>query len=333
MIRALLFIAVLSCSFPKFAAADFAFLFGFGDSLSDSGNAAILADSQVPPPEPARTPTPISSNTFVPSLPYDSDRLSNGPVWVEYLAASLGLSAAPSLAGGTNFAVGAARTGPSGSGISLLDQVGFFLDATGGIAPPDALYVVWGGGNDARDAFATAVLGGDPASVIGAYAANIASILAQLDSAGAESILLGNVPDIGKTPALQTLGPAAAALGSALAAAMNTALAGVLATLPASLLDDLILFDTFALNNELFADPAAFGMTNVTDACAVTLACIANPDTTFFWDGIHPTIAGHALLARAARAQITQIPAPSSLALLVPALILLGWARRRYWPR
>ena len=51
--------------------------------------------------------------------PY-AQRISNGPVAVEYLAGRLGVPLAPSLAGGTNYAVGGAATGqvpiPGGGG-------------------------------------------------------------------------------------------------------------------------------------------------------------------------------------------------------------------------
>ena len=69
-------------------AAAFSNLFVFGDSLSDSGNNAAVLDATYPyPPGTLRTATPISSPTFIPELPYASNRYSNGPVWVEGLAA------------------------------------------------------------------------------------------------------------------------------------------------------------------------------------------------------------------------------------------------------
>src|SRR6185503_288392 len=116
----------------------FSNLFVFGDSLSDSGNNAIALG-------PTRNGTPIPDNSFAPSFPanpfpYASGRYTDSTVWAE----RLGLPAVPVLAGGTNFAFGGATTGPLGSTTppSLLDQVGFFLSSTGGVAPSDALYVI-----------------------------------------------------------------------------------------------------------------------------------------------------------------------------------------------
>ena len=58
---------------------------------------------------------------------------------------------------------------------------------------------------------------------------------------------------------------------------------------------------------------------------SLSAACIADPDMTLFWDGIHLTAAGHALIARAALA--ATISEPSSLALLLIVGFVFG-ARR-----
>lgn len=319
-------------------AAPFSSLFVIGDSLSDTGNNAIVFDSAGVP----RTTTPIASPAFIPTPPYASGRYSNGPVWVEGLAAGLGLSAQPSLLGGTNFAFGGARSGPSDPTsfpFSLLDQTQFFLGAmTGGIAPSDALYVVSGGGNDARDAFTDAfwaVLGSsDPSSLIAAYAASyandIGSIVTDLETAGARHILLVNVPDIGVTPAIQAgklvFGQWYPDLASSVAAAMNGALNTMLGTLSPAMTDGIRVLDTYTLVDDIIADPAAFGMTDVTSACAASQACIDNPDTTFFWDGIHPTTAGHMILAQAA---LRTVPEPSTVLLLAMGVFALWISVRR----
>ncbi|MFN8895557.1 MAG: hypothetical protein ACK5Y8_17685, partial [Betaproteobacteria bacterium] len=85
------------------AAAQFSSLTVFGDSLTDSGNNALVIGangSQV-----------ITGNTYIPSQPYASGTYSNGATWVSSFAAGIGLapSALPSLAGGGNYAFGGAR--------------------------------------------------------------------------------------------------------------------------------------------------------------------------------------------------------------------------------
>lgn len=299
----------------------------FGDSLADGGNNAAVFDFVVGPPAPPgtlRTATPVGSPAFIPTFPYASNRYSNGPVWVEQLAADLGLPATPSFFGGTNFAFGGARTGPLGSPFpfSLRDQVSMFLTATGGVAPPGWLYIVIGGGNDVRDAL---VPGANVPQIIADYATNTGVILAQLTGAGADQILLANVPDVGKTPAVQAAGPVAAAGASFIASLMNAALGGVLAGLPPAALDGIDLLDTFGLVNQVFVDPAI----DATSTCAFIPACIASPGNTFFWDGIHPTTFGHRLLADAA---LRAIPEPAGLLLVALALVTLA-AWRRAGPR
>lgn len=109
----------------------------FGDSLSDVGNAhAILGDEAVPCP------------------PHWRGRRCNGCLWVERLAALLGLPAPrPSIQGGTVHAYGGALSGlgvsPTKGVPNLLRQVEAFLVSLGNApADPGALYVLRAGAND-----------------------------------------------------------------------------------------------------------------------------------------------------------------------------------------
>jgi phospholipase/lecithinase/hemolysin len=299
-------------------------LYVFGDSLADSGNNAVVFDANF---GGARTPTPLAT-PLIPTFPYASNRYSNGPVWVEYFAGNLGLSAQPAMLGGTNFAFGGARTGPGGSSFpySLTDQVGMFLGATGGVAPGSALYVLEGGGNDARDVLTAALGGGNPFPLIQAYVKNIANILTSLALAGADQFLLWNVPDIGKIPAITAFGPQASSAASFLVSQMNLALAQALAGLSPAITDGIHLFDAYDAFNEIVNDPGAFGFSNVKDACAMSAACVADPAGYFFWDGIHPTTAGHAAMAALA---LAQIPEPQTILLLTVGLIGVFVSRRK----
>lgn len=296
----------------------------FGDSLADSGNNALVLDQLA---GGVRTPTPLAGPA-IPSFPYASNRYSNGPVWVEYLASSLGLSAQPSLAGGTNFAFGGARTGPAGSGFpySLTDQVGGFLQATGGSAPGQALYVVEGGGNDARDVLTTLLSGGDPTAQIQAYADNMALIVKLLALAGADQFLLWNIPDIGYIPAIRAMGPTATAVASLYTGLMNQALVQALGGLAPSIADGIHLFDAYAALQDIATNPAAFGFADANNACAADPLCVANPSGYFFWDGIHPTTAGHQLMASLA---LVELPEPGSAVLVALGLFGLLVSVRR----
>jgi outer membrane lipase/esterase len=310
-------------------AAGFSALYVFGDSLSDSGNnRAVLGNGgagQV-----------VTSNSYIPSLPYASGTYSNGPVWVNSFAAGLGLAsfAAPSLGGGGDYAYGGARTSIDGSFLgfppSARSQVNSFLGAVpngqaGSEAniPSTALYVVAAGGNDAR-AVADAIAGGAPvaatiAAAAATYATDVGNIVDKLQLNGAVNIVVWDTPDLGKSPAALAGGPVAAGLGTAIANAFNAALAQRL-----SFETGVTTFDVFGLINNVAANPASFGFTNITDACGAVIGCDASK--YLFWDGIHPTAAGHALIASA---MLAAVPEPTSVLLLAAGLAVLLLARRR----
>ena len=168
-------------------------------------------------------------------------------------------------------------------------------------------------------------------ALIGNYVQGILGMVGTLAGLGAEHFLLWNITDLGLVPAVTNQGAVASAGASAIVDGMNQALAGALnAYLPASVLDDIVLFDAFNGLRDIVANPASYGLSNVTDACADQLAspnCIANSaDQYFFWDGIHPTTAGHAVMAQLA---VAALPEPSSLALFGLAFLGLVASRRR----
>jgi hypothetical protein len=72
-----------------------------------------------------------------------------------------------------------------------------------------------------------------------------------------------DVPDLGKAPAVLAAGPLASTLGTPIASTTNNALLAVIGSDP-----DIKLFDVFGLVSNVIADPGAFGLSHVTDACA-----------------------------------------------------------------
>ena len=259
----------------------------FGDSLSDSGN--IARASGLPP-----------GNSFT---------TNPDPVAAEIIAAAFGRPGGPSLAGGLNFAWGGAcvrAVGPCLNAVPRIPtQITQYLTATGGAADPNALYSIWGGANDI---FATLVLApaSAQANTVAAATAYVQQI-GRLQAAGANYIVVYNLPNLGATPQFAAT-PNASAV-SQITVVYNSALnAGLL-----SLGNGIISVNTFGLFNEITANPGLYGFTNITgQACGAgssSVACgpagsglpfgyASGTNTTFlFADGVHPTGAAHRILA------------------------------------
>lgn len=93
----------------------------------------------------------------------------------------------------------------------------------------------------------------------------------------------------------------------------------------------VITFDSFAIFDRIIDNGSDYGLVNTSDACGAILGC--DPSTYMFWDGIHPTSAGHALLSQAmleAVAPRVPVPEPATLWMLAGGVALLAVARRRH---
>lgn len=267
-------------------AQEFSGFYVFGDSLSDSGN---IAQAQNLPPGNSFTTNP-------------------DPVAAEIIAAYFGQSGLNSLSGGPNFAWGGACVNPVGPCLNpvprISDQVSQYLALTGGAADPNALYSIWGGANDI---FATLTL--DPANAqantVAAATAYVQQI-GRLQAAGANYIIVYNLPNLGATPQFAAT-PNAGSV-SQVTVVYNTALNAGLEQLG----DGIIPINTFGLIGEIIADPSRYGFTNVTGtACSPPSSIACGPagsglpagyapgtnETYLFADGVHPTGAAHAMLA------------------------------------
>ncbi|MBX3638455.1 MAG: PEP-CTERM sorting domain-containing protein [Rubrivivax sp.] len=314
-------------------------LFVFGDSLADGGNSGLVTGGFPPPP-------------------YADGRYSNGPTAVEQLWQAYNpgdTSFRPSLAGGTNYAIGGATTG-SASYNSVNPAVPDFLRpafddkgaawqlqafqnhlASGNtFDPASSLFVVWLFPNDVFYALTTGQLPGQvPGSpgggnLISNGIANIVTIVGTLAALGAEHILVPNMPDLGATPAFAGT-PSAGDL-SALTALFNSNLAAQLSVLDAFLPDtEIVQFDTAAFFADAIANPGAFGLENVSGQCVLNLGtgpgqCNPADNRWLFWDGVHPTTYAHGLLAGRF---VAAVPEPGSLALLTLGLFSVFATRRR----
>ena len=306
-------------------------LFVFGDSLSDGGNSGLRTQEYTGNPA-----------AVFPPPPYFNGQYSNGPVAAQYLwnAYNPGAAFAPSLAGGTNYAIGGATTGtanfntvnPSVPGAlqpAFADrgtawQLAQFGAAAPAFDPASSLFMVWLFPNDVFWASATGTLPGQVpgapggANVVANGIANISATIQALTLAGARHFLVPNMPDLSMTPAL--MGSPDAAFVSA---AFNANLAFALDALDAALPIDIVQVDVAGILSQVRADPGAFGFTNATQSCVDNFA-VCDPDSWLFWDGVHPTTAAHRLLGTLfAQA----VPEPSTLASLVLAMLVLGAGR------
>ena len=288
--------------------AAFSQMVSFGDSLSDVGNVFLASGGTNPP------------------APYVGGQFSNGDTWNEYLATSLGIAApTPSVTGGTGNAFGGARTLVTGASPSVQDQVNGYLAANSGSADPNAIYTLWMGGNDVNYAVATNDFG-----AVNVAANGVAALAQQLINAGAQSLLVVNLPNIGITPLGQNSGNPAGAtfLSSSFNATMAAALAGVTG-------GNIEILDAFAITTNVVANPAAFGLTNVVDPCFDGVATVcANPNEYLFWDELHPTTYAHSLVAAEAlplanNLMAAAIPVPAAAWLFGTAMIGLAGARAK----
>jgi phospholipase/lecithinase/hemolysin len=303
----LLGLALLSPSIVS--AGPFSSIIVIGDSLSDTGNVFRVTSALTPA-------IPVSP-------PYFQGHFANGFMWIEDLADALGLQITPSLAGGTNFAFGGAKTDFDVQALfqrdigiiipSLRTQVTAYratlLDPTltdptrMHPAPADALYVVWGGANDLREAVQQGTQGANPTQIASDAVGNIVDIIRTLQSFGAIYFLVPNLPNLGLTPQQVARGSAAMQLGTALSTEFNRALESALQQLETAVPVEIARLDIATHFQEVTANPQQFGVTNVTQACisgdpfAPGTVC-ANPDSYIFWDAIgHPTAVAQALIA------------------------------------
>jgi outer membrane lipase/esterase len=280
--------------------AQYSTVYVFGDSLSDRGRIPELL-------------TPPSFLAPWPKPPYFGGRFTNGPTWAELLPGLIGVAPNP----GQNFAVGGALTNTTnGANGTIVDphsilpgvrtEINSFV-GSGGQFQPSSVVIQEGGANDYfkfLDATPTPTIGQVPAAVAG-VAANMVSNIEVLVASGARTLLVPNLPNLGVSPAYRAGAEAglATAVSAQNAAALNTQL-GMLSGHGVN----IFVVDWFTGFQFVLAHPGLFGFTNVTDPCerrrvaAVPAYLIpgpqcSNPNQYLFWDDVHPTEAGHQILA------------------------------------
>lgn len=307
----------------------------FGDSLSDTGNVRDRTDSK------SGGTVQFPSGTFN----YSDGRWTNSSdtdpgsgtyvgVWHEQLAHTfLNISPATySLGGGTNYAFGGATTNNGthdetvvspplfGDVTITIDDMGRQVDdyLASHVVDPNALYVVWGGGND--------LFNDDSAANVTATAARATALMVRLANAGAKYIMVPNVPPLGLIPRYsgaplqqQSLSAASAdyrqQLSDDLTAAMsNLASQGITPT--------LYPLDVWTNTIRVMTYPSRYGFINIKDAVQDNSS--ANPDQYLFWDDKHPTTAGHYWTADGANDALTLPFVPPAKAVNLATRVFVG---------
>ena len=317
--------ASLGCSAAQ--ASSYSTIYSFGDSLSDVGN--IFAATGGAIPAPFFPPPP-----FPPKPAYFDGRFSNGPNWVDDLSAKLGLGpVTPSAAGGNDFAVGGAQTGPTSvnPGVPLVDlnyQVEEF-DVLHHSADSSALYTLDIGANDIGNALSA--YGKDPKTfdLSGFLSSAVSNTVGAIDTLyrdGARDLLYYEVPDLSLVPAFEAGG----LLGGKLATQFNyDVLTEIKQNDPGLTVFDVPIFSAL---QTIVNYPYRFGFTNVTSPCisgnfeAPGTGC-ADPNQYLFWDDEHPTAATQSLTADLAYSVLNGAPDPiATPEASTWAMMLIGFA-------
>ena len=265
----------------------------FGDSLSDNGNLYEFMKHQLPQ-----------------SPPYFEGRFSNGPVWVEHIAASYfpGNPATHLL----DYAVG-------GSGVSEEDddgvlftlkrQVETYLVSHQDKIDPDSLYVVWIGANNYLG------LPSDTEKTLDDVNLGIMHSVELLVEKGAKHILLFNLPDLGRTPAAAEFD--AADIMSYFAHKHNERLFQSFNELKQTHPQvEWLFFDLGKMFDDVLMYPDKYGFSNISGTCSNSVVDEATKKSVLkmvasvtpkkgndvcsgylFFDLVHPTALAHKIIA------------------------------------
>ena len=253
----------------------------FGDSLSDMGNGNNSA---------------IVSVVFS-SPPYWQGRFSNGPVWIEHISDSYGLTTTfgDGTAQGDNRAFGGSQTG-QGYAYLTLPNVGtqinnYLANVQSSFSNSDVIFL-WAGGNDFL--YGT----GNPDII----SQNMASHIRALELAGATRFVVANLPPLELTPEGASRSAQQQSTMASNVVSYNSKLAQEVTNLTNTLSIDITLIDAWSIFNEIVNNADHVGITNTKTKhvrwcycavgplpiCGSGANVVSNVDEYLFFDKAHP---------------------------------------------
>ncbi len=300
-----------------------------GDSLSDNGNLNFLAYG-------VGTDWNYSNN--IGTNTYYTGRFSNGPTWAEYVAQEFSDAG---LATG-NLAYGG---GEALEPDSLFDftpgleyQRKALVDDYAGQFGSAPLVSLLMGANDIFEA-----IGSSDLIDIAQRAADAVTDAARfLSTHGVNDFLIGNLPDLGLTPAYSLLQPGLHDAAYDASVAFNARLAGNIAGLRDDGLN-VVTLDIWSIMYDIIGAPADYGLSDTVHPClypdAASAAFFGDSQscsdaeslTRLFFDSVHPSMRAHEATAQAALAALmpAPVPLPAGMPLLVGAVAGFAVIRRK----
>ena len=276
----------------------------FGDSLTDDGNLYEMSDG-------------VLSDELRDSISGEGGRVTNGPVWAEYMAASLGVTDYYNYAVADAEAIGVRTLGDVVTehgyeddllvpiddasldvDINLGGQVDRFTDDFAGEDLSDMTAVIMIGGNDflELDPTGTETPIADILTLLDDMMQATLDAAVELAETGVGSVVICTLPTAEFFPLVASGSPVLAQLLDGLVDYYNDALKyeiiGLMGDYSITFLDMNVITATIA------EDPSGFGLTEpYTDTLTdPALDPSVDPDDVAFWDDIHPTTSTHSIM-------------------------------------